>query len=70
MSPRVELRNHPRELQRFQLRLAISARFVLLLFLILFARFFYLPRYPSASITTRLLKPTVFQSRPSFPTGD
>ena len=44
MSPRVELRNHPRELQRFQLRLAISAGFVLLLFLILFARFFYLPR--------------------------
>ena len=42
MSPRVELRNHPRELQRFQLRLAISAGFVLLLFLILFARFFYL----------------------------
>jgi penicillin-binding protein 2 len=42
MSPRVELRNHPRELQRFQLRLAISAGVVLLLFLILFARFFYL----------------------------
>lgn len=42
MSRRVELRNHPRELQRFQLRLAVSAGFVLLLFLVLFARFFYL----------------------------
>ena len=42
MSRRVELRNHPRELQRFQLRLAFSAVFVLLLFLVLFARFFYL----------------------------
>jgi penicillin-binding protein 2 len=38
----VELRNHPRELQNFQLRLAISAGFVLLLFLLLFTRFFYL----------------------------
>ncbi|PTR15541.1 MULTISPECIES: penicillin-binding protein 2 [unclassified Nitrosospira] len=42
MSRTVELRNHPRELQRFQLRLAVSAGFVLLLFLVLFARFFYL----------------------------
>ena len=42
MSRTVELRNHPRELQNFQLRLAISAGFVLLLFLLLFARFFYL----------------------------
>ncbi|HJT50311.1 MAG TPA: penicillin-binding protein 2 [Nitrosospira sp.] len=42
MSPRVELRNHLRELHRFRLRLAVSAGFVLLLFLLLFARFFYL----------------------------
>ncbi len=38
----VELRNHGRELRHFQLRLAISAGFVLLLFGLLFARFFYL----------------------------
>ena len=42
MNRTVELRNHPRELHHFQLRLAISAGFVLLLFLLLFARFFYL----------------------------
>lgn len=42
MSRTVELRNHPRELQNFQLRLAFSAGFVLLLFLLLFARFSYL----------------------------
>lgn len=42
MSRTVELRNHPRELQNFQLRLALSAGFVLLLFLLLFARFSYL----------------------------
>jgi len=42
MSGTVELRNHGRELRHFQLRLAISAGFVLLLFGLLFARFFYL----------------------------
>ena len=42
MKRRVELRNHPRELHNFQLRLAIGAVLVLLLFLLLFARFFYL----------------------------
>ena len=42
MNRRVELRNHLRELHHFRLRLAISAGFVLLLFLLLFARFFYL----------------------------
>ena len=42
MSRTVELRNHGRELRHFQLRLAISAGFVLLLFGLLFARFFYL----------------------------
>lgn len=42
MNRRVELRNHPREVHHFRLRLAISAGFVLLLFLVLFARFFYL----------------------------
>ena len=42
MKRTVELRNHPRELHYFQLRLAIGAGFVLLLFLLLFARFFYL----------------------------
>lgn len=42
MSRTVELRNHGRELRYFQLRLAISAGFVLLLFGLLFARFFYL----------------------------
>ncbi|MDQ3186341.1 MAG: penicillin-binding protein 2 [Pseudomonadota bacterium] len=42
MNRTVELRNHPRELHHFRLRLAIGAGFVLLLFLLLFARFFYL----------------------------
>lgn len=42
MKRTVELRNHPRDLHYFQLRLAIGAVFVLLLFLLLFARFFYL----------------------------
>ena len=42
MKPFVELRNHPLELFKFHKRLAISAGLVLLLFLILFARFFYL----------------------------
>ena len=42
MNRTVELRNHLRELHHFQIRLAISAGFVLFLFLLLFARFFYL----------------------------
>src|SRR5687768_912229 len=42
MNRRVELRNHLREQHNFRFRLAISAGFVLLLFLLLFARFFYL----------------------------
>lgn len=42
MNRTVEIRNHPRELHHFRLRLVISAGFVLLLFLLLFARFFYL----------------------------
>lgn len=42
MNRTVELRNYGRELRHFQLRLAISAGFVLLLFGLLFFRFFYL----------------------------
>ena len=42
MSGTVELRNHRRELRYFQFRLAVSAGFVLLLFGLLFTRFFYL----------------------------
>jgi len=42
MSHIVELRNYGRELRHFQLRLAISAGFILLLFGLLFVRFFYL----------------------------
>jgi len=42
MNNRVELRNHQRELYYFRLRLAIAAGFVLLLFFLLFIRFFYL----------------------------
>ncbi|MBN9126564.1 MAG: penicillin-binding protein 2, partial [Nitrosospira sp.] len=42
MNRRVELRNHLRELHYFRIRLAISAGFMLLLFLLLFTRFFYL----------------------------
>ncbi len=42
MNRTIEIRNHPRELHHFQMRLAISAGFVLFLFLLLFARFFYL----------------------------
>lgn len=42
MKRRVELRNHPRELRFFHMRLGIGAGFVLLLFLLLFSRFFYL----------------------------
>ncbi len=42
MKHKVEIRNHPLELHHFRMRLAIAASFVLLLFLLLFARFFYL----------------------------
>ncbi len=42
MNRTIEIRNHLRELHHFQMRLAISAGFVLFLFLLLFARFFYL----------------------------
>ena len=42
MSRAIELRNHPLELHRFRVRLAIISGLVLLLFLLLFARFFYL----------------------------
>ncbi|MDP1559178.1 MAG: penicillin-binding protein 2 [Nitrosomonas sp.] len=42
MKHTVELRNHPLELHKFRVRLAISTGFVLFLFLILFARSFYL----------------------------
>lgn len=38
----VELRNHLRELRSFHIRLAVSAGFVVLLFILLLARFFYL----------------------------
>ncbi|GJL76303.1 penicillin-binding protein 2 [Nitrosomonas sp.] len=42
MRPTVELRNHPLELYKFRRRLAFSAGFILLLFLVLLSRFFYL----------------------------
>ena len=42
MKQHVELRNHPIELYKFRMRLAISAGFVLVLFLLLYARFYYL----------------------------
>lgn len=42
MKHNVELRNHPIELHKFRMRLAISAVFVLILFLILYTRFYYL----------------------------
>jgi len=42
MNRTVELRNHQRELYYFQLRIAVVAGGVVLAFLILFARFFYL----------------------------
>src|SRR5687768_18365947 len=42
MNRRVELRNYLRDLHQFRLRLAISTGFVLLLFVLLFGRFFYL----------------------------
>lgn len=42
MRQHVELRNHSVELQKFRLRLAVSAGFVLILFLVLYTRFYYL----------------------------
>lgn len=42
MNRTIELRNLPRELHHFQIRLAICAGFVLFLFFLLFARFYYL----------------------------
>ena len=42
MNGSIELKNHQRELYYFKLRLAIAAGFVLLLFFLLFLRFFYL----------------------------
>jgi len=42
MNRTIEIRDHLRELRHFQNRLAISAGFVIFLFLLLFARFFYL----------------------------
>ena len=42
MKKHVELRNHPFEISKFRSRLAFSGVFVLILFLILYARFYYL----------------------------
>lgn len=42
MKQHVELRNLPAELNKFRIRLAISAGFMLMLFLVLYARFYYL----------------------------
>jgi len=42
MNRAIELRNHPLELHHFRVRLAIISGLVLLLFLLLFARFYYL----------------------------
>lgn len=42
MKQHVELRNLPVELNKFRIRLAISAGFMLMLFLVLYARFYYL----------------------------
>jgi penicillin-binding protein 2 len=42
INPGIELRNAQLELHHFQLRLAIATGFVLFMFLVLFARFFYL----------------------------
>jgi len=40
--PTIELKNHPLELRNFRIRLAVSAGFMLLLFIILFTRFYHL----------------------------
>ena len=42
INPGVEIRNSRLELHQFQLRLAVASGFVLLMFAVLFARFFYL----------------------------
>ncbi|MEK6685349.1 MAG: penicillin-binding protein 2 [Pseudomonadota bacterium] len=42
MKHNVELRDHPAELHKFRIRLATSAGFVLILFLALYIRFYYL----------------------------
>lgn len=42
MKHNVELRDHPAELHKFRIRLAISAGFVLILFLVLYVRLYYL----------------------------
>lgn len=42
MKQHVELRNHSVELHKFRMRLTISAGFVLVLFLLLYARFYFL----------------------------
>ncbi len=42
MKHTVELRDHPAELRKFRLRLSISAGFVLIFFMLLYARFYYL----------------------------
>lgn len=42
MTQSVEIRDHQREMHAFRLRLSLSAGFILIFFLLLFARFFYL----------------------------
>ncbi len=42
MKHKVELRNHPIELHKFRIRLAVSAAFVVVLFAALYVRFYYL----------------------------
>ncbi len=42
MNHKVELRNHPEELRKFRIRLAVSSGFVILFFSILYVRFYYL----------------------------
>ncbi len=42
MKHNVELRDHPAELRKFRLRLGISAGFVVIFFMLLYARFYYL----------------------------
>lgn len=42
MKHNVELRDHPAELRKFRLRLGISAGFIVIFFMLLYARFYYL----------------------------
>ncbi len=42
MNHKVELRNHPEELRKFRIRLAVSTGFVIFFFAILYTRFYYL----------------------------